>query len=89
LVTLDEKCQFSMGEPFTINMKMIRNRLAAIGRNRSIGPDGVPGEILKLGGKAMVPCLARLLGLVINNVTIPSDWKRATLVPINKGEIER
>lgn len=88
-MTLDEKCQFSMGETFTINMKLIRKRLAAIGRNKSIRPVGVPGEILKLGGEAMVPCLARLLDLIINNATIPCDWKRATVVLINKGEIER
>jgi len=87
-VTLAEKCKSSMGEPFTINMKMIRKRLAAIGRNKSIGSDGVPGEILNLGGEAMVPCLARLLYLTIN-VAIPSGWKRATAVPITKGEIER
>jgi hypothetical protein len=85
-VTLDEKCQFSMGETFAINMKVIGKLLAAIGRNKSIGSVGVPGEILKL---AMVPCLARLLDLIINNATIPSDWKRVTVVRINKGEIER
>jgi len=33
-------------EPFTINTKMIKKRLAAIGRNKSVGPDVVPGEIL-------------------------------------------
>ena len=53
-MTLAEKCKSSMGEPFTINMKMIRKRLAAIGRNKSIGSDGVPGEILNLGGEAVV-----------------------------------
>jgi hypothetical protein len=89
IVTLAEKCQFSMGEPFTINMKKVRKRLAAIGRNKSTGSDGFPGEILKLGGEAMVPCLARLLDLTIHNDAIPSDWKGATAVPINKGEIEQ
>jgi hypothetical protein len=34
---------------------IIRKRLAKIGRNKSVGPDGVPGEILKLGGIAMTP----------------------------------
>jgi len=39
------------GETSIINTKVIRKRLAKIGRNKSEGPDGVPGEILKLGGK--------------------------------------
>lgn len=78
-----------MGEHFIININNIRKRLAAIGRNKSIGPDVVPGEILKLAGKAMIPYLARLLDITINNATIPSDWKRATEFPIYKGVTDR
>jgi len=33
----------------------------------------------------MIPYLARLLDITINNTTIPSDWKRATVVPFYKG----
>jgi len=43
--------------------------------------DGVPGEILKLGMEAMIPYLARLVD-IISDAAIPSDWKRATVVPI-------
>jgi hypothetical protein len=52
------------GEPFTIDIKIIRRRIRAMGKNKSVGPDRVPGEILKLGGEAMIPYLARLLGSV-------------------------
>jgi hypothetical protein len=41
------------GKPFTIDIKIIRKRIAAIGKNKSVGPDCVSGEILKLGGEAM------------------------------------
>ena len=60
-------------ETFIINTKIVRKRLAKFGRNKSVGPDGVPGEILKLGGEAMTPFLARLLEISLNNATIPSD----------------
>jgi len=73
------------GETFIINTKVIIKRLAKIGRNKSVGPDGVPGEILKLGGEAMTPYLARVLEISLNNATIPRDWKIATLVLIYKG----
>jgi hypothetical protein len=33
----------------------------------------------------MIPYLARLLKITINNATIPSDWKKAIVVPIYKG----
>jgi hypothetical protein len=56
-----------------------------IGKNKSIGPDGVSGEILKLGGEATIPYLVPLLDITINNATIPRDWKKATVVPIYKG----
>jgi hypothetical protein len=43
------------GGLFTIDIKIIRRRIKAIGKNKSIGPDRVSGEILKLDGKAMIP----------------------------------
>jgi hypothetical protein len=53
-----------------------------------VGPDGLPGDILTVGGEAMFPYLAPLLDITISNATIPSDRKRAILVPINKREID-
>jgi hypothetical protein len=70
---------------FNINTKVIRKRLAKIGRKKSLGPDGVLGEILKLGGETMTLYLTRLLEISLNNATIPRDWKISTVVPIYKG----
>ena len=56
-----------------------------IGRNKSVGPDGIPGAILKMGEEAMIPYLVRLLDITINNGTIPGDWKKAIVFPIHKG----
>jgi hypothetical protein len=72
-------------ETFTIDTKIIRERIAAIGKTKPVGPDGVSGEILKLGGEAMIPYLARLLDITMNNRTLPGDWKKATVIPIHKG----
>jgi len=33
----------------------------------------------------MIPYLARLLDITMNNGTLPGDWKRATVIPIHKG----
>jgi hypothetical protein len=73
------------GEPFTIGKKIIRKTVAAIGKNKSIGSDGISGEILILGGKAMIPYLARLLDITMNNGNLPADWKRAKVFPVHKG----
>ena len=68
-----------------ITLDIIRRRFRAIGKNKSVGPDTLSGEILKLGEEAMIPYLARLLDLTMNNGTLPGDWKRATVVPVHKG----
>ena len=33
----------------------------------------------------MIPYLARLLDITMNNGTLPVDWKRAIVIPIHKG----
>jgi len=33
----------------------------------------------------MIPYLARLLDITVNNGSLPRDWKRAVVVPIHKG----
>jgi hypothetical protein len=71
-----------VGKPFTVSVNSIIKRLAAIGRKKSVGPDGIPGEILKLGGETMIPYLARLLDITMNNNSIPGDWRKAIVGPI-------
>jgi hypothetical protein len=73
------------GDSFTIDIKTIRRRIKAIGKNKSVGPDRVSGEVLKLGGEDMIPYLERLLDIKMNNGTLPYDWKRAIVIPIHKG----
>jgi len=72
-------------DPFTTDIKTIR-RIKTIRKNKSVGPDRISGEILKLGGEATIPYLARLLD-IMNNGTLPGDWKKATVIPIHKGAI--
>jgi len=36
-----------------------------IGRNKSTGPDGIPGTVLKLGREAMIPYLAHLFNMTV------------------------
>jgi len=64
------------GKPFTISISIIRKRLSVIGRKKSVGPDGIPEEILKLGGKAMIPYFVRLLVITMNNNPIPVTGKK-------------
>jgi len=51
-----------------------------------VGPDGIPGKILKFGLVAMIPYLARLVDITTNNNAIQGDWKKSYSFPIYKGE---
>jgi hypothetical protein len=68
---------------FAVSIKIIRKRLVALGKNKSVRPDGVSVELLKLVGETMIPYLARLLDVTINNAT-PSDCKKDIVFPIYK-----
>jgi hypothetical protein len=70
------KYSANSGEPFAISTKIIRKMLAGIGKSKSVGPDSVSSESLKLNGEAMIPYLVRLLNITINNATLPSIGKR-------------
>ena len=70
---------------FIINTRVIRKILAKIWRNKSVWPDGVPDEILNLGGKAMTTCLAGIIEISINSATISREWKIAIVFHIYKG----
>ena len=72
-------------KPFTTDIRTIRRRTKTIGKRKSVGPDGIPGVILKMGGEATILYLACLLELTINNGILPEDWKKATVIPIHKG----
>jgi len=76
------------GDLFTIDIKTIRRKFKAIWKNKSVGPDRISGENLKLVWEAMIPYLARLLDITMNNGTLSGDWKRATVIPIHTGAID-
>jgi hypothetical protein len=59
-----------------------------IGKHKSIGPDGFPAEILKLGVEPIIPYFARFLDMKMNNGTLPADWKKAIEFPVHEGVID-
>jgi hypothetical protein len=63
------------GETSINNNTAIRKILTKIGRNKSVGPDGVLGEILKLGGEAMTHYLARLFEITLKMLTSQGTGK--------------
>jgi len=75
------------GVRLTTDVKIIRRRIKAIGKNKSVVPYRVSGEIIKLGGEAMISYLTRLLDTTVNNASLPGDWKKATAILVTRGVI--
>jgi hypothetical protein len=57
-------------------------------KNKSVRPDSIYGEILKMGGEATIPYLACLLEKTMNNAPLTGDWNKATVIHILKGVID-
>jgi hypothetical protein len=72
------------GKSFNVSTNLIRKRLLSIGRNKSVGQDGIPGDVLKLCREAIIPYLMRLLNITMSSNAIADDWKKAILVSIYK-----
>jgi hypothetical protein len=70
------------GEPFIIDRKIIRKRVAAIGKKQIRRARRYFWRNPKTGWEAMIPYLARLLDIT-NNDTLPADWKMAIVVPVH------
>ena len=53
--------------------------------NKAIGPDCISARLLKLAAPAIAIALCKLLNLSITTQTLPSKWKLARIVPLNKS----
>nr|VZI13424.1 unnamed protein product [Spirometra erinaceieuropaei] len=72
-----ETVAFSVGE--------VRRVLSQIKPDKSPGPDGIPGLILKELSKELAKPLSTLFELSMRTGRLPSQWKTANLVPLHKG----
>jgi len=47
--------------PLTPSKEKIVQAIKALGNNKTTGPDGVPAELIKYGGEALVDIYCRLI----------------------------
>ena len=61
-------------------LKSMRNRKAA-------GVCGIPPDLLKYGGAEVTKELTKLFNAIVEEQSVPEDWKKAIIVPLfkNKG----
>ena len=71
-----------MGEPPTLSE--VQDAIRSLKNNRATGPDGIPAEVLKEGGAALLCCLHALLLKVWEEEELPSELRDALIVTIFK-----
>ena len=69
---------------FAIDFRMVRKILSSLNQNKSQGPDGINGKILKNCASSIAYPVTLLFNLSFSQGQIPSEWKLANIVPIHK-----
>ena len=76
-----------MDDPTT--RQEVQNAIAGLKNNKAVGPDGLPTEVLKYGGEAVLECLCWMFHVVWNTGCTPQQWKVADVISIYKKKGDR
>ena len=63
-------------------LKLLNN----LKENKATGPDGIPGRLLKMCSNEITDVLCLIFQSSLNQGCIPSDWRKANIVPIYKKD---
>ena len=69
---------------FTIDFRSVRKILSSLNQNKSQGPDGINGKILKNCASSIAYPMTLLFNLSFSQGQLPFDWKLANVVPVHK-----
>ena len=67
-----------------INEEEVRIVVAALKDRKAVGKDGIPAEVFKYGGEAMIKALTELIKHMFMSGRVPKDWMRSIIFPIPK-----
>ena len=68
-------------EPSVLEVEMAVDKLKMY---KASGPDGIPAELIKLGGEKLIEKIHRLLSIIWVKEALPNEWKESIIVPIYK-----
>ena len=68
--------------PIEVHTEWVLHLLLNLKAFKATGPDKVPSRLLKELAHQIAPALILLYNASINQGSVPSDWKKANIVPI-------
>ena len=64
----------------------VKSKLSKIGRKKAGGPDGIPSKLIREFSVELSDPLCHILNESFQEGTVPSQWKRAVVVPLPKSK---
>ena len=78
--------------PIKVGRAGVLKLLLNIKPNKATGPDGIPGNLLKICAEEIADVYTLLFQASLDQGSLPSDWKKANIVPVfkkgDKGRVE-
>ena len=71
-------------DPIQVDINGIVELLNSLETHKAAGPDEIPAQFLKEFSELLAPSLTVVFQASLNQCSLPSDWKRAYIVPIFK-----
>ena len=68
-----------------INEEIVKSKLLRLKENKAPGPDGVSPKVLKRCADSLALPLAAFFRKSLSEMKLPTDWKKAEIVPIFKS----
>ncbi|XP_073243583.1 uncharacterized protein [Porites lutea] len=62
--------------------------LKSLDPNKATGHDQIPARVLRDGASVLAGPVARLINTVVDNASVPAEWKLAEICPIFKTDDE-
>ena len=87
----EEENDFRIGEEVKehpISMEELEKAISRVKNGKSPGDDGLPVEVLKVGGATVANKLRKIFSAAYKAEMVPLDWQKCVISPILKREIK-
>ena len=68
----------------TVNLNGVKKLLKNLKPYKASGPDGIPTYILRAAAEELAPMMTRLFQSSLDTGLVPTEWRRANIVPLFK-----
>ena len=81
---LEEISSLIQQESHHILFSEVEQAIQSLKKNKSLGSDGIPAELLQSGGESLTHQIHQLCNKIWHNEVIPEDWGKSLLIPLPK-----